>query len=351
MKFKAFLIFGLLCFTVIATAQTDFREGYIIENSGDTIYGEIDYRGDHRMSRICKFKNSNKKVIEYFPEDLQAFRFIDSKYYVSKEIESGQHFFEYLIEGKVNVYYLHNEDIEGYYLEKEKTPLIQLPYEEKYRHLDNKKVLVKSNKHIGILKYTMQDAPAILSQIERLGKPNHKSLINLAKDYHNNVCKDEICTIYEKEVPFLKVIPEIVGGIINYNTIDDSEDKFFKQYGLIMHLWLPRANENIFFRSGILYSEFPANDDDNRIYYIPIHLEYIYPKGIFRPRFSYGINYYIKEIANTVSLNLGGNIKLYDNLFLSTATDFQFVPLDFFHLAPRSLFSYSLQVGLLYRFK
>jgi len=351
MELRILLVFGLLCYTGISIAQTDFRPGYIIENSGDTIYGQIDYRGDQLMSRICKFKSENKKVVEYLPEDLKAFRFIDSKYYVSKDIESGRCFFEYLIQGKVNIYYLRNKDVEGYYLEKEASRLIQLPYEEKYRHIDNKKVLLESNRHIGILKYTMQDAPELHSQIERLGKPNHKSLINLAKDYHNIVCEDEKCTIYTKETPFLKVNPEIVGGIINYNNINDSEDQFFKQYGLITHFWLPRVNEKIFFRTGIIYSEIPANDDDSRVYYIPIHLEYIYPKGIFRPRISYGLNYYFKEIANTISVNLGGNIKLYENLFLSTTTEFQFVPLEFFQLAPRSMLSYSVRVGLFYRFR
>ena len=39
-------------------AQRDYREGYIITNQQDTIYGWIDYRGDIRNAKICSFKET-----------------------------------------------------------------------------------------------------------------------------------------------------------------------------------------------------------------------------------------------------------------------------------------------------
>ena len=61
MGLNRLLLFGLLMIIEFLNAQTDFRPGYIIENSGDTIHGEIDYRGDILMGNVCRFKDVNEK--------------------------------------------------------------------------------------------------------------------------------------------------------------------------------------------------------------------------------------------------------------------------------------------------
>jgi len=47
---------------------------------------------------------------EYTPEDLQAYRFFDSKYYISRKVKIGESekllFLEYLIKGKVDIFLL-----------------------------------------------------------------------------------------------------------------------------------------------------------------------------------------------------------------------------------------------------
>ena len=65
------------------SAQTDFKSGYIIDLKGDTIFGQIDYRGDVLMSKVCKFKDDQDKITEFAPNEIAAFRFTDSKYYVA----------------------------------------------------------------------------------------------------------------------------------------------------------------------------------------------------------------------------------------------------------------------------
>ena len=74
MNYKLLIIFILLCLSNILNAQNDFRAGYIITNSNDTVFGEIDYRGDILMGKLCKFK-TNGNIVDYLPSQISAYRF------------------------------------------------------------------------------------------------------------------------------------------------------------------------------------------------------------------------------------------------------------------------------------
>jgi len=282
---------GLLISIGILNAQTDFRPGYVINKNGDTIFGQIDYRGDLLMSSKCKFKDADNEIKEYFPNDIAAFRFIDSKYYVSKEINGKNFFLEYLIKGKVNMYYIRDDKGDHYYLDRDDMELAELPYEEGVKDVDNKKVYYKTKQHIGILNYYMKDAPGFQSRIQRLETPEHQSLIRLAEDYHNTVCEGEQCVIFEKKQPSLKVNLEVVAGVVNFENVEDLNDRYYFQSGVIAHFWMPRTNEKIYFKTGFLYSQ--LEDTDGRKYgyiKVPTHIGYLAPNTYrLRPSFSIGL--------------------------------------------------------------
>ena len=87
MKLKRFFIIVFLLPASWLYAQTDFRPGYVITNSNDTLYGEIDYRGDRLMSEVCKFRSNGRDIVEYTPYDIAAYRFTDSKYFVESYVQ------------------------------------------------------------------------------------------------------------------------------------------------------------------------------------------------------------------------------------------------------------------------
>ncbi len=345
MKLVRLIMFGLFLSTGFLNAQNDFRPGYIIKTTGDTLYGEIDYRGDLLMSSICKFKSIDNAINKYSPNDIIAFRFIDSKLYISKNVKSRRIFLEYLIKGNISIYYMRDKNGDHYFMDKEGENLIEIPYKEEIISVDNKQVLYESKQHIGILKLYMQDDPNIQSKIYSIKKPDHQSLIKLVKDYHNDVCEGEKCIIYERKQPFIKVNLEVLGGVVNFENVEDLIDKFYFQGGIICHLWMPRTNEKLYFRTGLLYSQLEAVEGKSNIYKIPFHLEYIYPKGSVRPRLSYGINFY-DTIFQTVSFNIGTNIKLNNSFYLSATSDIEFIPLIM--IFPHDLLSYSLNFGITY---
>ncbi len=148
MKIKSLVLFGLIISTGVLHAQRDFRPGYIIKNSGDTLYGKIDYRNDLLMSSVCTFKANDNTINEFLPKDILAYRLIDSKYYISREVNGKSVFLEYLIKGKVNIYYLRDDTGDHYFLDKEGVKLTEIPYEEGIKYIDNKEVFFKSTRYI-----------------------------------------------------------------------------------------------------------------------------------------------------------------------------------------------------------
>ncbi|MDZ7636246.1 MAG: hypothetical protein U5L72_18130 [Bacteroidales bacterium] len=75
-------------------------------------------------------------------------------------------FLEYLINGKLNIYYYRDEKGEDYYLiGKEGFPLKVIPYLEEMRKTpDGINVLYKSTLHIGLLQYYTDDASDFLQE-------------------------------------------------------------------------------------------------------------------------------------------------------------------------------------------
>lgn len=330
-------------------AQTDFRPGYVIEKSGDTLYGNIDYRGDLLMSSICKFKNTDNIIHDYYPDDILAYRFIESKYYVSREVNQRKVFLEYLIKGKVSIYYMRDEKGDHYYLDKDNVGLTEMPYEEGIKYIDDKEVFHESKIHIGLLNYYMQDAPEFQSRIQTIKKPEHKNLIRLAEDYHNSVCKDEKCIIYEKQLPPLKINLEIVSGIVKIEKVfgirADSiyapgfVDKYYFQNGIIANFCLPRFDERWYFRTGLLFSR-PKNENLKSYYIkVPVHVGYLAPKT-FRIRPSVSIGLFSPSYSGGFAVRINKKI----NLGIQSWINFGY---NKFIWIPSQLYNYSI-LGNLY---
>jgi hypothetical protein len=334
MKWNKLILFGLLTLTSILNAQTDFRPGYVIDHSGDTLFGEIDYRGDLLMSSICRFKSADNQINEYSPGDITAFRFIDSKYYVSREIDLKKVFLEYLIKGQVNIYYMRDEKGDHYFIDKDSLTLSEIPYEEGIKYIDKKPFHYETTKHIGFLNYYMQDAQGFQSRIEKIKKPKHDNLIKLAEDYHNSVCKDEKCIVYEKRQPIVKVNLETLAGVVKFENIEGLTDRFYFQSGIIMHFWMPRTNEKIYVKTGVLYSQPEQNGEKKQHMKFLTHIGYLAPNTyLIRPSLSMGL------LSPSYSGGLVVKINQRMNIGIQSWVNFHF---DKVPLIPSQLHHYSI---------
>jgi len=350
----------------ISEAFNDFRSGYVILQNNDTLFGEIDYRNDIEMSKVCHFKKEmQNEVIKYLPKEIKGYRFINSKNFISREIKESDGkkklvFLEFLINGKLCVYYYRDINSVHYYIEKDGENLIELPYDEGIKiGEDGLHHYYKSTKHIGILNYYTNDAPQLESEILEMKEPDHKSLIKLAKDYHKAVCGDYSCIVYVKNESDIHLKVELfagnllVGNLLSHTIVSDS---YFVS-GINLKFWLPRINENIYFKTGVQFMKLKlAGYYDAYKYYgvvnqaylkFPLQFEYLYPKGIIQPRIGYGYNFYI-PYGMTQSFNVGLDIHLIKKLGLSVNAETEFLPEYFF--IPQTYFGTMISGGIFYCF-
>lgn len=324
-------------------AQADFRKGYVVTYANDTLYGEIDYRGNRAMGRICVFRTPAGDEVEYTPYDIVAYRFVDSKYYVSKQVEQRKLFLEMLVQGELNVYFYKDADGEHYYLEKADMPLSEIPFE-KQEIVQEGYVYTRSNRHYGMLTLYTQDAPALQPDIKRIKELSPRNMVTLAQKYHDAVCDDYTCIVYEKQLPKVRVDVELAGGTFNIMSNDllgQYRGAWALQTGAYAHVWLPRDNERLFFRTGLVSNVFPNMtqkgnlllDEGNSLIKIPVSFEYQYSKGVFRPRASYGLNYYVPNML-TVGVMLGANFYVGKHVALSVNYELETLPAPYLLFLP-----------------
>jgi hypothetical protein len=354
---RVFSVIMLFClWSAAAESQSDFRPGYVIRNSGDTLFGEIDYRGDLLMSSVCRYRQGKKDTVQLFsPADIQSFRFINGKYFVSKYLKSEtgdkKVFLEFLVKGKLDVYYYRDDEKDHYLIENDDLGITELPYTEGIKYSQTGVgYFYQSTQHFGIINTYLKNDPRFRSEVSKIKKPEHRNLIDLAEDYHKRTCKDETCIVYAKKVPWVKINMEIAGGVLrgSYNPNADPGNSFHG--GCLIHIWSPRTNEKIYIRSGLLYSTLIYEDKETRSFKIPIHIEYRYPKGIIRPAASYGINFFMLGDWDffTVSLNTGLMIKLDEKVFVTVNSDFNFKPDAKVPIVPDGFLMFSVLGGLLF---
>ena len=101
-------------------AQLNPKQGYVITNQNDTIYGTIDYLSDTKCASECHFQaNGETEYKVYLPGEISAYRFADNGvFYVTKtfEIEGKPETFfaEYLLQGGVSLFH-HKRAGEDYF--------------------------------------------------------------------------------------------------------------------------------------------------------------------------------------------------------------------------------------------
>jgi hypothetical protein len=352
MNAKRLLFSGFLFISGIICAQTDFRPGFIITNDQDTVYGNVDYRGDELMGTLCRFRTDGKTITEYYPGDIEAYGFVEGKFYVARLLETKKAFLEYLISGQADIFYLRDETGDHYYIEKSGMPLAEIPYKEEMRYVNSTPYLYASKTHIGLLSLYMQDAPDFQSEIANIGKPEHKNLIKLAEDYHKVVCKDKACIVYEKKMPLLSWTIEPFWGLIKYAGIDD----LFNEIGCYTSIASPRNNEKISVKTGVGYHRIKGDSVNLDIFKMPLQLQYIYPGKRLQPRIGLGVNLFFTDLdgkfdfwTHTFALNAGLNYRIADKLYVFGLFNSDFTPAYQWILEDESEFGkvgYGMSFGL-----
>ena len=277
---------------LVSSAQKDFKPGFIITLDRDTILGEIDYRGDLVLRKLCRFRSlESEKSMDYYPDDIIGFRFKNDKFFVDKKLENGNSYFlECLIQGRLNVFYYRDEEGDHYLIEKKDLPLKELPPERTIsKILDGGSIVnYKTKDHLILLNLYTSDAAGFQSNIENLRNLDHYDLIRLVKQY-NRQFVDDFTIIYAKELPIISGSAEIVCGLYFGEGLD------FPYYGMNLYLWAPRTSEKLYLKTGLVYSRIHYVENYNLIRF-PIHLMYQFSRERLRPNIFIGTtNLFLKS--------------------------------------------------------
>jgi len=189
-------------------SQNNIQKGYVVTLNNDTLSGYIKYRNNRfNCTKCIYYSKTDNKPITFLPGEIYSYRFNDSKYYVSRKIKKGSIekwvFLEYLVNGIANLYFQKDNDGVHYFIEKD-TDLIELTNKITIvrARLDNGytgEVFKESFSYRGVLSAIFSDAMQLQFEIKN-ARFNRKSLIKLTEDYHNLVCTDRGCIIYEKDI-------------------------------------------------------------------------------------------------------------------------------------------------------
>jgi hypothetical protein len=311
------LLFFFLCMPDLM-AQTDFRPGYVITNKNDTLHGLIDYRGDLRNAKICVFKeNETSASREYLPGQIKAYRFLESKYYISKNVPVNgtkkDLFMEFLVDGIADLYYYRDANDSHYFIEKRDGQLFELKNTEGIIKKDDMPYFLQKKEYVGLLKYAFADCPQLFKNIENSTLAT-KSLVSITKKYHNYVCNDEQCIIYEKKIPAVKMTWAPFASL-NMSTLNIAkrsdqyeyikfQNSFYPSIGVLLNTTMPLVNEklslqvsaevgkNYFYGTGT----YAHNNSFNEVHLHSTILKgkggvkYTYPTGKMRPTIMAGVH-------------------------------------------------------------
>ena len=332
-KILAVILFIFLF--VKSEAQDNLMSGYILRDQFDTVFGFIYDYSYSLNSQFCDFKEDQSDSLKrYFPEDIYGYRFINGKYYISKEVKvAGKDsliFLEFLIHGMVDFYFMQDHARNNhYYATNAESPLLELIYSEEIVKKDGKEYIIVIRQYISVLEFLTRDCPELANDIRDMAPPRHRILINFGETYHNQVCKDWDCIIYNKKMKFRFII-ELAGG---YKLFSHNFNEYYRSpgnpfIGFKFYMNNPTFSERSYFGTGFFYEGESVIDSSGvtyRNFKIPLTYNYSPPKKGLSPTICAGFNLRNYDDIFFTSVSVSPGLKFnFKTLFINTYIEFEF---------------------------
>ncbi|MFO7368971.1 MAG: hypothetical protein R6X09_01735 [Bacteroidales bacterium] len=331
-----FLLFSLAS----VYAQSKWKPGMVIQHKGDTLPGLIEENSLVVHHRYCFFKYDTGKVVRKFtPDQITGYRFTDGNFFVSKPVkfkdEEELMFLQFIVKGKANLYFYRGES-DRYFIEKD-DQLVELQNSLREVVAGNRKLLQERKEYVGMLSVLMQDA-GMYDEIQKtdLGE---KSLINITREYHNRICKDEACVIYEKQRIPAEINVGVSFGVYSKKMIIDefynyelkNNMNIFGGISIIFHK-IPGIYNRLSFQTGIIASGYQMAEESKTAFNLPLLVGYRLSPKIAYPNIQFGLtlSYREKSIDLIPTVGIGLHVEktsespeLFINLLIEN-TSFQY---------------------------
>lgn len=232
---KKLILLTVACyfFTFNLNAKAKFLPGIIITTEQDTLKGLINCSDYTKLHKECIFKtNSKAKTSKYIPYTLKSFQIISSQREFVSAINPTNNkpvFMEVVRNGNIRL--LSVKD--AFFVQKQNEEKIyDLIYTRQELYVDNgysKQLKVVENKQfIETLKLLMKDKKNLFDDIEKINKPEIKSLTKIV-DLYNSKQTESNGKTEKKQLLTSNKLTLLRKGKINLYSNPKNEDSFYIQ--------------------------------------------------------------------------------------------------------------------------
>lgn len=231
---KLILLTVTCCFLSLnLNAKAKFLPGVIITTEQDTLSGLINCSDYTKLHNSCIFKTSIKaKTTKYTPFTIESFLLISSnRKFISAHNPTNYKsvFMEVICDGNIRLLSVKDD----FFVQKQNDTIIyDLIYSRKELYVDNgysKQLrIVEDKQFIETLKFLMKEKEHLIIDIEKLNKPELKSLTRLVNLYNSKPAKTEVRTA-QNQLFSTENLTLLRKGKINLYSNPNNENSFFIQ--------------------------------------------------------------------------------------------------------------------------
>ena len=255
----SFLVFNL-------NAKAKFLPGIIITTEQDTLKGLINCSDYTKLHNECVFKaDSKSKTSKYIPFTLKIFQLISSKKEFVSAINptnSKPVFMEVIRDGNIRLLSIKD----AFFVQKQNEEKIyDLIYSRQELYVDNgysrQLKIVENKQFIETLKLLMKDKENLFVDIEKINKPEIKSLTNIVDLYNSKLTEAKV-NVEKKQLLTTNELTLLRKGKINLYSNPKDENSFYiqKQGGPLSEITFNR-NEDLNYNG--IYIQSYANTTEN----------------------------------------------------------------------------------------
>jgi len=201
----------LFCYTSIFS-QTDFRKGFIISTSGDTVPGFVNYYDGFKAFRSCAFKKSETdEAVLYEPSAIAGYGFEGDKVFEARTISIDSLparivYLEVVVKGLMSLYKFEKT----FFIEWEKNGLTQLKNDPKEVLIGKRTLIQYSNQHIAAINMYAYECPELRQRVQRL-RLVEREVTKIVEDY--NRCKGVSPRSFKAKKPWNRISIGLAGGV------------------------------------------------------------------------------------------------------------------------------------------
>jgi len=231
---KLILLAVACCFlTFSLNAKAKFLPGIIITTEQDTLRGLINCSDYTKLHKECVFKADSKtKASKYIPYKLKSFQLISSKRTFVSAINPTNNkpvFMEVVSDGNIKL--LSVKD--AFFVQKQNEEKIyDLIYSRQELYVDNgysrQLKIVENKQFIETLKLLMKDKENLFDDIEKINKPEIKSLSKIVDLYNSKQIEYKL-TVEKKQLLTTNELTLLRKGKINLYSNPKDENSFYIQ--------------------------------------------------------------------------------------------------------------------------